>query len=493
MANNEEKLGWFVLATVILGTFLGSIDRTIVNLALPDMISTFGITVSMAGWIATAYILANAVFVPIWGKLGDTLGRKKIYLTGLAIFIVSSLFAGFSWSFGSLIIFRVFQALAVSADYPTAMAILTVTFTDTKKRTQALGIWSASVASGAILGPLIGGPLIDNFGWRSTFFLNVPLGIIGILMAVFFIKESSTEKKTLNFDFVGAIILGIALSALVLVLDRGRVWGWSSTNSIICYMATIIFSISFYFLEKNHKDPIVDFKFFKDKNFTLILSNTFIVFMGMMGCVFLIPIFAETFLGYSATQTGYMFIPMAFALMIGAVLGAKIANKISPGRIIAIGTFVAGLGLLFFSYLDPRSTAIDIIFPLSIMAFGMGMGMSHRTNIIASSAPKNEVGVASSIFVLFRNISGAFGVAIFATILSSKIENNVLETARNTVVNSQLPSVFRKVVPLIILKSQVSAYGSVFVLASVFLFVGGVFALFIKTKKKIKKAAVLPE
>src|ERR1700690_429885 len=159
-----DKLRWMVLLTVIIGTFLGRLDQTVVNLALPKLINDFGITVSAAGWIATAYILANAIFVPIWGKLGDTIGRKRVYVLGFTIFILGSVLAGLSWNLSSMIVFRIIQAIAGSADYPTAMAILAVTFKPGKERAQALGIWSSSFAAAAVFGPLLGGPLIDNFG-----------------------------------------------------------------------------------------------------------------------------------------------------------------------------------------------------------------------------------------------------------------------------------------------------------------------------------------
>ena len=171
--NRSSNLRWWILLTVIIGTFLGRLDQTIVNLALPKIINDFNITVSSAGWIATAYILANAIFVPIWGKLGDTIGRKKVYIIGFSIFIFGSVLAGLAWNLSSLIIFRIIQAIAGSADYPTAMAILAVTFKEGRERAQALGIWSSSFAAAAVFGPLIGGPLIDNFGWRSVFFSNV--------------------------------------------------------------------------------------------------------------------------------------------------------------------------------------------------------------------------------------------------------------------------------------------------------------------------------
>ena len=210
---------WLILATVMVGTFLGRLDQTVVNLALPKIINDFSITISAAGWIATAYILANAVFVPVWGKLGDTVGRKRVYMLGFAIFIFGSALAGFAWDLPSMLVFRVIQAIASSADYPTAMAILAFTFRDGRERAQALGIWSSVFAASAVVGPLLGGPLIDNFGWRSVFFINIPVGIVGLLMALVFIPESKGREAEV-FDWWGAITLGTALSALVLVLDQ---------------------------------------------------------------------------------------------------------------------------------------------------------------------------------------------------------------------------------------------------------------------------------
>ena len=235
----KNNLRWWILLTVIVGTFLGRLDQTIVNLALPKIIDDFGITVSAAGWIATAYIIANAIFVPIWGKLGDTLGRKKVYILGFSIFIVGSVLAGLAWNLSSMIVFRVIQAIAGSADYPTAMAILAITFREPKERAQALGIWSSSFAAATVFGPLLGGPLIDHLGWRSVFLINLPIGIIGIWMALKYINESKSEVKVKFFDWWGASALGGMLSAMVLVLDQGTEWGWLSVSSIICYVVFI--------------------------------------------------------------------------------------------------------------------------------------------------------------------------------------------------------------------------------------------------------------
>ena len=474
---------WLILLTVIVGTFLGRLDQTIVNLALPKIIQDFSITVSEAGWIATAYILANAVFVPIWGKLGDTIGRKKVYIWGFTIFIVGSILAGLAWDLKSMIFFRIIQAIASSADYPTAMAILTVTFKEGKERAEALGLWSAAFAASAVLGPLLGGPLIDIFGWRSVFLINLPIGVIGLVMAWLYINESVSEKKTVSFDVLGALTLGIALSALVLVLDQGLDWGWTSLNSIICYLAMVVFTYLFYKIESTHPEPIVDLKFFSHSAFVNTLINNFVVFMGMMGGMFLIPTFVQIFLGYDATQTGYVFLPMAFGLVLAAPMGSRMIGKVEPKYVIAASTAVAALSLFLFTSLDPRSQPIEIMVPMFIMAFGLGFGMPQRTNIIASTVPKHEIGSASSTLALVRNIAGAFGIAVFATILKSSIEWNVLAISQNSVLYAFDPTTYAQFAGLIILKAQILSYRTVFLCSAIIIAIGAILALWINIKE----------
>jgi DHA2 family multidrug resistance protein len=484
MEDKSDNLRWWILFTVIVGTFLGRLDQTIVNLALPKIINDFSISVTAAGWIATAYILANAVFVPIWGKLGDTWGRKKVYILGFGLFIVGSVLAGLAWNLSSLIVFRVIQAIAGSADYPTAMAIIAVTFRQGKERAQALGIWSSSFAAASVFGPLIGGPLIDTFGWRSVFLVNLPVGIIGMLMALTFIHESRSAVKTIFFDWWGALSLGGMLSALVLVLDQGTIWGWLSNWSILCYAAIVILLGLFLYIEGKVPEPIVDLKFFKIPAFVNTLMNNVVVFMGMMGGLFLIPIFAQTFLGYTATQSGYLFMPMAAALMLAAPLGGALMGRVEARYVIFASTIVASIGLFFFSFLDVRSTALSIMWPLGVMAFGMGFGMAQRTNIIASVVDQNEIGVASSILALARNVAGAFGIAIFGTILTSRIGQNILSINKLSTLASHNASDIQKYIELVILKAQIDAYNYVFVIASLVVAVGAFAILTLKIEKE---------
>jgi len=475
---------WLILLTVMVGTLLIGLDRTVVNLGVPKIIGEFGITVTTAGWIATAYIISNAVFVPVFGKLGDMLGDRFIYFWSFVAFVVISLIAGISWSIGSLIFFRDIQGLVGAAIYPTAMSLIAKTFREKKARAQALGIWSGSFAASAVIGPLVGGPLIDNFSWRMLFYINFPIGIIGILMVLAFLPKDKPQKRE-EFDYKGAIVLAIALSSLVLVLDKGQEWGWTSLKSFAAYFATIASGILFYFIEKKARNPLVDLNFFKNSVFVSALAVTFVSFGGFMGAMFLIPIFVQTFLGYGATQTGYLFLPLALTMMVVSPLGAQISNRIAPRWSVTIGMLVSAIGFFMLSYrIDPLTTGSDFIFPLVLFAAGLGLGMAPLTNAVASSVPPREVGIASGILNLTRNIAGAIGIAFFGTLLTNRINSNVQEISANAVINSSSPA-FQKIVPgLVILKAQVASYGFVFFVASFVMLAGAFTALTLRESSK---------
>jgi EmrB/QacA subfamily drug resistance transporter len=470
---------WLVLATVMVGTLLIGLDRTVVNLGLPGMISDFRISVSAAGWIATGYIISNAVFVPVFGKLGDKVGNRFIYLWSFIAFIITSGLAGAAWNLGSMVVFRVLQGLVGAAIYPTAMALIARTFEDPHARTQALGIWSASFAVSAVLGPLIGGPLIDSFSWRWLFYINLPIGILGIFMTLWFLPHDKPLDRAPGFDYKGSAVLGIALSALVLVLDRGSDWGWFSLTSLITYAVTVVFFILFIIIERREPDPVVDLKLFKNSIFTNVLVVSFVSFGGMMGAMFLLPVFAQTYLGFDATQTGLLFVPMAVTMLVSAPLGGRLSRVMPLKYLVAIGMGLAAFGIYLFSGLDVKTTQFELSLPLVVFAFGLGLGMAPMTAAVTNSVPAKEVGVSSAVLNLVRNIAGAVGIAFFGTLLNNLIESNVLSIGQNTVIHDS--STAGMVQMLIILKAQVEAYGEVFLVASIIMAFGVVFALFLRT------------
>ena len=478
---------WLVLATVMVASFLGRLDGTIVNLALPKIIKEFGITVSQAGWISTAYIIANAIFVPIFGKLGDLIGRKPLYIFGIIGFTLSSMLAGLSFNLQSMIVFRIIQAITVSIDYPIALSIIAYTFTNKDERSEAMGLWSAIFAVAAVFGPLIGGPLIDNFSWRSVFYINVPIGIIGVLMAMAFIEEPVKEAKGLkDFDVAGAMMLGLSLGSLVLVLDQGQSWGWMSLNSWITYLVTIASMVIFILIEQKAKEPVVDLKFFKIPTFTAAIITSFISFMGMMGAMFTLPLFIQNYLGYTVTKTGLLFIPMAVGMMIAAPLGGKLSAKIEPRFLTAFGMFWAAGVMYLFSGIDIKWTGLDIAFRMFLFAAGLGLGMSPLTTAATSTVPTHEIGIASSVLALARNIAGAFGIAIFATILTNSFNTDLSSLRQFSTIHSTSPLIYQQVYALIAVKANIMSFASVYRAAIFFMFIGGVSALFIKTKKGTK-------
>jgi DHA2 family multidrug resistance protein len=384
-----------------------------------------------------------------------------------------------------MIVFRVIQAIAGSADYPTAMAIIAVTFSEGRERAQALGIWSASFAAAAVFGPLLGGPLIDIFGWRSVFLINLPVGIVGLFMAMRYINESTSEVKSKHFDWWGAVTLGISLSTLVLVLEKGFTWGWFSIESLLCYFVTFVSLGLFIRIEQKTEEPIVDLKFFKIPAFVNTLLNNFIVFMGMMGSMFLVPVFAQIFLGYSATETGLLFIPMVACMMISSTIGGRLAGRVESRYVIFISTVVAAIGTFLFVGIDAKSGAMSLILPLMVMALGMGLGMAQRTNIVASVVDQHEIGIASSVLALVRNIAGAFGIAVFTTMLNNRIEHNVLQINKYSHLFSTNPYDAEKYIGLITLKAQVNAYSYVFMISAIIILLGSFTILSLKVKEKI--------
>ncbi|HVZ11652.1 MAG TPA: DHA2 family efflux MFS transporter permease subunit [Patescibacteria group bacterium] len=477
---------WLILATVMIASFLGRLDGTIVNLALPKIIQDFGITVSQASWVSTAYIIANAIFVPIFGKLGDMIGRKPLYLAGIIGFTLTSMLAGLSFNLPSLVVFRVLQAIFVSIDYPIALSIIAYSFSEKESRAQAMGMWSAIFAGAIVFGPLLGGPLIDTFSWRSVFYINVPLGILGTWMAATFIKENVKEIKGLaNFDILGSLLLGISLGAMVLVLDQGPTWGWASFNSILSYIIIVVSTVLFIFVESRQKDPIVDLRFFKNPILTATLITSFISFLGLIGGIFLIPIFVQNLLGYSVTKSGYLFIPMAVSIMMAAPMGGRLAARIEPRFVTAGGMFLSAFIVYFiFSGIDIRWGFWDIAWRLMLFAFGLGVGLAPLTSAATSTVPLHEVGVVSSLLALVRNISGAFGVAIFATILSNSTTARLLDLQKYTIINSTNPTVIGTAMGLMAVKANVLAYSTVFHVAGILVAIGGVAALFVREQKR---------
>ena len=277
-------------------------------------------------------------------------------------------------------------------------------------------------------------------------------------------------------------MLAGAITSMVLVLDQGQTWGWTSTASIACYVGTVIFGWLTYWWETRHSHPIIDFKLFKNPIIVSVLSVSFLSFGGMMGAMFLLPVFAQTFLGYDAIQTGLLFVPMGLALPIFAPLGARLATTFNPRYTVSIGMFVAALAFFMLRTLDPAMTFVDFILPLALFGAGLGLGMAPLTNASTTAVPANEIGMSSGLLNLTRNIGGAFGIAIFGTILVNLTNQNVLAVAAHSIIRSTNPQIIAEGTQLIILKADLMSYGTVFEFAALAMLLGGILALLLLRK-----------
>ena len=316
-------------------------------------------------------------------------------------------------------------------------------------------------------------------------------------MALIFVNESRDEAAPKNFDLAGALSLGAALAALVMILEKGVDWGWLSAAALSCYAVVLIAGFIFVRIEKRAKDPIVDLKFFKNRLFLGAMVNNFIIFLGMMTVIYLIPIFVQVFMGLDATQTGLLFMPMAFAMVVASPIGGQFNKPKQVPWVLFISTLIAMFGIMMFTGLEARSTKLDIIIPISIMAFGMGLGMAQRTNLVSVAVPKEEIGSASSVLALNRNIAGAFGIAIAGTVLDSAAKTHAISLSQSSVLHNltlaNYAETYTQFVSLIYLQAEILAYHTVFWVGTAIVFVGVLTCFLIKIPEHAKMEKVQVE
>lgn len=474
---------WLVLATVMVGTLLVGLDRTIVNLAVPSVISDFDLSVPTAGWLATAYIISDSVFIPVFAKLGDMIGDRRVYAWGMWGFLVTSVLCGLAWNFGVLVFFRTLQGLVGAAVFPTGLALLTRTFTDPGQRNQAFGIWGASFAVSIALGPLVGGPLIDGLSWRWIFYINFPIALVGVVMCYRLIPADRRPLRIKSFDWEGAVLLGGSLTALVMVLERGREWGWGSPGAITCYVATLLFAAWFVAWERGVREPMIDIRLFRIPVIPRSLLVSFVSFVAMVGTMFLLPVFAQQMLGYDATESGMLLLPMAATMMLTAPIAAKLTAGMSLRAVTAGGLVITAAGILLLARVDVRSTYLEMALPMVILAIGLVPSFAGLTNAATSTAGAENIGMASGILNLVRNMGAALGIALFATVLDDLAETNLLDIAAGSVVNHVEPAVSALLPALAFTKAQIDAYGTVFALAAAIMLAGAVLSLTLGTSK----------
>jgi MFS transporter, DHA2 family, multidrug resistance protein len=414
---------WFVLANVMVGTFMVVLDSTIVNVSLPKIMSSFGVGLSTIQWVITAYMLSMAAMLPTSGWLADKFGYKRVYFWGLFLFTVGSLLCGLSNDESTLIISRIIQGLGAGTVQPLGMAIITREF-PLKQRGLALGFWSIAAAASVSFGPLIGGYLVDNFSWQLIFDVNVPVGIVALLFTII-IQREFVSPNARKFDYIGFISVIIFLPVLLYALSEGNAQtnsaGWTAPYVLGCFAVSGIALAVFLTRELTTKYPLLDLRLLTDRNFGMSNALMFVFSIGMFGSTFLLPLFLQNSLGYTALQSGAVFLPVGIIQGAFSPISGWFSDKVS-----AKVPVVTGVGLLVFSFLLNSNLSFltehsYIMTSLYIRGLGMGLIFTPLSTLSLITIPREKMAQASGIMNTVRQIGGSLGVALLSTLLTSRV------------------------------------------------------------------------
>ena len=414
---------WFLLANVMLGTFMAVLDATIVNVGLPKIMASFGVGLDKIEWVITAYMLAMAVALPTSGWLADKFGYKRLYFLGLFLFTLGSMLCGRASDENMLIAARVVQGLGAGTIQPLGMAIITREFPP-NQRGIALGFWGISAAASVSFGPLIGGFLIDRFSWPLIFDVNIPIGIIAMLFTII-IQSEYINTKARKFDIVGFISVTIFLPLTLYILSQGN----AATNSagwhapfILAYGAIALIALAvFITAELLVEEPLLDLRLLKYHNFGIANIILIIFSLGMFGSTFLLPVYLQNSLGYTALQAGSVFLPVGIIQGIVAPISGRISDKLNPKLPLFVGVVLFAFSFYLNANLSWLTELKFIMLSLYLRGFAMGLMFTALTTVSLSEIPREKMAQASAITNSIRQLGGSLGVALLATLLTTRV------------------------------------------------------------------------
>jgi EmrB/QacA subfamily drug resistance transporter len=435
----------FTMLAVLLVMLLGSLDQSIVGTAMPRIIGDFH-GLDRYTWVTTAYMLASTVMVPIYGKLSDLFGRKRIFLIGVVLFLTGSALCGAAQSMNQLIAFRAFQGLGAAALLPIAIAVVGDLFPP-RERGKWQGVTGSVFALSSIVGPALGGWITENTSWRWVFYVNLPIGLIALGVLIFLMPSLYQPGKKARIDYLGASLLILGTSPILLGLSlAGTQFAWLSwqTFALILGGGLIITAFFVYeaFLERRDAQPIIDPSLFKNSVFTISLIVASITFMGMFGCISFLPLYAQGVLGISATNSGLILTPMMLSAMVSSILSGQLVSRFGRYKIIAItGMAITTIGAALLLRLNAQSAPIDMIVSMVVLGLGLGTSMSLYTLIVQNALP-TRIGQSTSTLTFFRQIGGTVALALMGSVMSS---------AYGPAFNDALPDQVKQTIPTKIL------------------------------------------
>jgi EmrB/QacA subfamily drug resistance transporter len=416
--NSSQR--WRVLAILCAGLFMLLLDGTIVNIAIPSILEDFQAGFSEVEWVMNAYLLVFAVLLITSGRLGDLYGRRLLFMTGLTVFTLASLACGLSPGIGWLIGFRALQGLGGAMMMPATLSIIAAVFPP-HERGMAMGIWGGVTGIAVAVGPTLGGVIIEVASWPYIFIVNVPVGIVALTLAWKVIPESKDPSSVRQIDYVGVSIISAALFALTFALVEGQNFGWTSPLILGLFAVAAAGLMVFVLVERRQEEPLIQLSLFRSRTFTTANISGLILTFGMMGVFFLLPIFLQAILGYSAIKAGLLMTPLAAVVVFAAPLAGWLSDRIGSRWLISGGMLIAAFGF----YLTREAMSLDggwepLVVPFMVSGFGIGIVMAPMTSAVMASAPIEKAGSASGILSTMRQLGSVLGIAVMGAVLQNR-------------------------------------------------------------------------
>jgi EmrB/QacA subfamily drug resistance transporter len=419
-AITERNRKWWTLGAMCFALFMIMLDNTVVNVALPSIRDDLGIGISELEWVVNAYALTFGVLLLTGGKLADMLGRRAIFVTGLVIFTAASLACGLASSADVLIAARTVQGIGAALMNPATLSIITATFPP-RQRGMAIGIWAGVSALALAIGPLVGGLLTEKIHWSWIFFINVPIGVLGVFAARIFIDETKDTSAEQRLDLPGLVTSAVGLFALTFGLIETNHRAWTSTLVLSMFALAAVALAAFVVLELRQRVPMLDLTLFRDRTFAGANAAMLLVGLAMFGIFFFNSLFLQNILGFSAIETGASFLPMTVLIILVAPAAGKLSDHYGPRWLMGGGMVLLAISLLLFGRLEADSTFWGLLPGLLVGGVGMAITMAPTTSAAMGSVPIAKAGVGSAVINSMRQVGGSVGIAVMGALVATQL------------------------------------------------------------------------
>jgi MFS transporter, DHA2 family, multidrug resistance protein len=418
---------WIIAVTVTLATFMELLDTSIANVSLPHIAGGLSTGQDESTWVLSSYLVANAVVLPLSAWLSRLMGRKNYYMLSVALFTASSLLCGLAPSLGWLIFFRVLQGTGGGGLAPVEQAILVDTF-PAEKRASAFAVYSIAIVTAPVIGPTLGGWITDSYSWRWVFFINIPMGLLSLLLSGAlisdpprFTRERRANKGKLRVDYIGILLVAVGFGCLEVVLDKGEREDWLQSSFIVAFLATAVVALVVGVIwELTRKDPVIDLTLLKERNFALASALYFMLFFIVFASTLLVPLMLQNLFGYTATDAGLVLSPGALVIVVLTPLMVMILKKVQPRWMMALGFMICAFASFSMTRLDLNGDYNSFVIPRMVLGLGIAFIFVPLNLTAYSYLPPEKNNRASSLINLFRNLGGSFGVAFVATMLARR-------------------------------------------------------------------------